>query len=84
MTQSSNTISYRIASRDDETGMYGVIDEVSTEIPVPLDTEYNQDRMRDIIVECHESGKSWVAVDVDGNLVGCILARPDVRVCLAM
>src|SRR5258708_7728549 len=77
MTQKSNTIEYRIASRNDETDMYGVIEEVAPEIPVLLDIEDRQDAMRGIIVECHKSRKSWVAVNANGGVVGCVLARPD-------
>ena len=78
MTQKSNTIDYRIASRNDETDMYAVIEEVAPEVPVLLDIPQRQAAMRGIIVECHQSGKSWVAVNADGTVVGCALARPDI------
>jgi N-acetylglutamate synthase-like GNAT family acetyltransferase len=77
MTQESNTIKYRLATHNDETDMYTVIEEVAPEIPVSLDTEDNQRNMRGIITECHMSGKSWVSVDANGEVVGCVLARPD-------
>jgi N-acetylglutamate synthase-like GNAT family acetyltransferase len=77
MTQKSDIIEYRTAGHDDETDMYAVIKEAASEIPVLLDTEGRRNAMENIIIECHESGKSWVAVDANGKVVGCILARPD-------
>jgi N-acetylglutamate synthase-like GNAT family acetyltransferase len=59
--------------------MYAVIEEVAPEIPVSLDTEANQEIICDIIRECHGSGKSWVAIDANGEVVGCVLARPDIH-----
>jgi hypothetical protein len=44
---------------------------------VLLDIPDRQDAMRGIIVECHKSGESWVAVDADGAVVGFVLAGPD-------
>jgi hypothetical protein len=79
MTQNSSAIEYRIATCDDETDMYAVMEEVAPEIPVPLDTEENQIIMRGIITECHGSGKSWVAIDANGEVLGCVLARPDIH-----
>lgn len=80
MTQDSNAIKYRIATSHDETDVYAVMHEVAPEIPVPLDTEDNQIIMHGIIRECHGSGKSWIAIDAnDGEVVGCVLARPDIH-----
>jgi hypothetical protein len=42
-----------------------------------LDIPERQDAMRGIIVECHRSGESWVAVDADGAVVGFVLVGPD-------
>jgi hypothetical protein len=44
---------------------------------VLLDTPERQDAIRGIIVECRKSGKSWVAVDAGGRVVGFVLARAD-------
>ena len=79
MNQNSNAIEYRVATSDDETDMYAVMDEVAPEIPVSLDTEDNQIIMRGIITECHGSGKSWVAIDANGEVVGCALAKQDIH-----
>jgi hypothetical protein len=43
MTQTANTVNYRLANRDDETDILAVLEEVAPEIPVPLDTPENQD-----------------------------------------
>jgi hypothetical protein len=78
MTQPSNEIGYRLARRDDETDILAVLTEVAPEVPVRLDGTERQDRIRTIIVERRMSGKSWVAVDAHGKVVGFVLARPDV------
>jgi hypothetical protein len=44
---------------------------------VLLDTPENQDIIKGIIVECHQSGNSWVALDGNKRVVGFVLARPD-------
>ena len=80
MTQVSNEngIEYRLASRDDETDILAVLEEVSSEIPVRLDGAERQEKIRTEITQCHETRKSWVAVDADGKVVGFrVLARPD-------
>jgi hypothetical protein len=76
-TQKSNAFEYRVASRSDETDILAVLEEVAPEIPVLLDIPERQDAMRGIIVECHRSGESWVAVDADGAVVGFVLVGPD-------
>jgi predicted nucleotidyltransferase len=82
MTQVSNRngIDYRLAGRDDETDILAVLEEVASEIPVRLDGAERQDKIRTEITQCHETRKSWVAVDKkDGKVVGFVLARPDAR-----
>jgi hypothetical protein len=79
MTKTSDTVDYRVASRDYETDIFAVLEEVAPEIPVLLDTPARQDAIRGIIVECRKSGKSWVAVDANGTVVGFALARPDLH-----
>jgi N-acetylglutamate synthase-like GNAT family acetyltransferase len=77
MTQTSNTVNYRVATRDDETDILAVLEEVAPEIPVTLNTPENLLIIKGIIIECHQSGKSWIAVDEDSRVVGFVLARPD-------
>ncbi len=68
---------YRVATREDETDVWKVLEGGASEIPVPLDTPEMQAIMRGIIIECRESGKSLVATDENGKVVGFVLARPD-------
>jgi N-acetylglutamate synthase-like GNAT family acetyltransferase len=77
MTEAANTIDYRVATRDDETDILAVLEEVAPEIPVSLDALDPHDPIRGIIVECRKSGKSWVAVNAHGKVVGVGLARAD-------
>lgn len=70
-------ISYRPAIGDDETDILALLEEVAPEVPVRLDGKDRQDKIQTVIVECRRSGKSWVAVDSSGSVVGFVLARPD-------
>jgi N-acetylglutamate synthase-like GNAT family acetyltransferase len=79
MIEALKTFEYRKANSNDETDILAVLEEVAPEIPVRLDGQERQEKIKTIIIECHGSGKSWVAVDVDGKVVGFILARPDVH-----
>jgi len=72
-----SAISYRIAGRDDETDILAVLEEVAPEIPVRLDGAERQEKIRTEITQCHQTGKSWVAVDTARKIVGFVLARPD-------
>ncbi|WP_410051569.1 GNAT family N-acetyltransferase [Bradyrhizobium sp. SZCCHNR3013] len=78
MDQRANEITYRPACENDETDILNVLEEVASEVPVRLDGAERQDRIRTIIVERRRGGKSWVAIDKSGNVVGFVLARPDV------
>jgi len=71
----ANEIEYRLAVFDDETHILDVLEEVAPEIPVQLDDPESQDRIKAVIRERHQSGKSWVAVDADHGVVGFVLAR---------
>jgi hypothetical protein len=68
---------YRIATNNDEAGILTVLTEVAPEIPVELDGPERQAKIWTEIVQCCKSGKSLVAVEADGKVVGFILARPD-------
>jgi hypothetical protein len=74
----SDEIEYRLATVDDETDISNVLEEVAPEVPVRLDGSERQDKIKTLIVERRRSGKSWVAVDPNGKVVGFVLARPDV------
>jgi hypothetical protein len=73
----NNAVEYRVANRDDATGILAVLQEVAPEIPVLLDTPERLEIIRSIIAECCDSGESWVAVDAEGTVVGFVLAKPD-------
>lgn len=77
MNKTSNEIEYRVANGDDETDILAVLEEVAAEIPVRLDGEERQQKIRTEIRQCHQTKKSLVAVDTDGKIVGFALARPD-------
>jgi N-acetylglutamate synthase-like GNAT family acetyltransferase len=79
MTQTSNKVDYRVAGRDDETDILALLEEVAPEIPMVLDTPRKQDAIKTVIIESHRSGKSWVAVDENGRVVGVVLAKPDLH-----
>lgn len=71
-------ISYRVAVRDDETDIMDLLKEVAPEIPVPLEPSERQEPiLQYIIIQCRESGMSWVAVDESEKVVGFALARQD-------
>jgi len=71
-------ITYRAAIRDDETDIMDVLKEVAPEIPVPLEpVEEQEAKLQTVIVQCRQNGKSWVAVDKVGKVVGFALAWQD-------
>ncbi len=77
MNKASNEIEYRVANGNDETDILAVLGEVTAEIPVRLDGEERQQKIRTEIRQCHQTKRSLVAVDADGKVVGFVLARPD-------
>jgi ribosomal protein S18 acetylase RimI-like enzyme len=79
MTEISNTVDYRVAVQNDETDILAVLEEVAPDIPVPLDTPANQDAIKTIIIQCRQSGKSWVAVDQNDKVIGFVLAKRDLH-----
>jgi ribosomal protein S18 acetylase RimI-like enzyme len=64
---------YRGAIQSDAAGVGEVIEEVAPEIPVSVDTDDQKGRMTAVIVQCCRSGKSWVATDDKGKIVGVAL-----------
>ena len=77
MSQKSEEIEYRQAGGDDETDILDVLEEVAPEIPLRLDGEERQEKIKIVIRQCQASGKSLVAVTGEGEVVGVVLARPD-------
>jgi N-acetylglutamate synthase-like GNAT family acetyltransferase len=73
----AETFEYRVASRDDDTDILAVLEEVASEIPVSIDTPETQDKIKTVIIQCRDRGESRVAIDADGTVVGFALAEPD-------
>jgi hypothetical protein len=78
-TQTSNTVDYRVATRNDETGILAVLEKVAPEIPASFDASDSLDPITGIIRECCQSGRSWVAVDAGNSVIGFVLARKDIH-----
>ena len=62
---------YRLATTDDASAIFAVLEEVAPEIPVRLDTQ------RTCIQEGIGSGNAWIALDRDNQVVGFLMAEPD-------
>jgi hypothetical protein len=73
-----NAIEYRQMVFDDDSYVYELLKEAALEIPFSLNTKVEQDKLIATIIQGRKSGKSWVATDANGNVVGCVLARPHV------
>jgi N-acetylglutamate synthase-like GNAT family acetyltransferase len=71
------TFDCRVADENDAAAIFDIMQEVASEIPVMLDSPEHQEAMKGTIVECCDSGESWVAVDSDGTVIGFALAKPD-------
>ncbi|MGA7789070.1 MAG: GNAT family N-acetyltransferase [Xanthobacteraceae bacterium] len=71
------TVAYRNAVKNDEAGILAVLVEVAPEIVAPASTSEERGRLEHMVTVCRMSGKSWVAVDDGGNIVGFALARFD-------
>ena len=77
MSQTSNSIGHRLATQKDKADILTILTDVAPEIPVKLDGPERQAKIWAEIVQCRKSGKSFVAVEANGKVVGFILARPD-------
>jgi hypothetical protein len=77
MTEINDAVEYRKANDGDAAGILAVLQEVAPEIPLSLDTPERTEMMQGIIAECCSTGESWVAVGLNGTIVGVVLAKPD-------
>ena len=78
MTEKSKenpVFTYRAATAEDATDILAILEEVAPEVPVLLDTPERKDAIKTVIIECYGSGKSWVAIDAAGAVVGVALAK---------
>jgi hypothetical protein len=67
----------RAATIDDGADILALMQEVAPEIPVNLDGNEEQKKIEIVILERCASGRSLVAVDSNGAVVGFVVARPD-------
>lgn len=67
----------RMASLDDVQGIWGLIRQVSAEIPFKMDDEREQESILSELMACCTSGLSPVLVDNEKGIVGALLARRD-------
>jgi hypothetical protein len=66
---------YRLATTDDASAIFAVLQEVAPEIPVRLDTLERKDLLFNRIQEGIGSGNVWIALDRDNQVVGFLLAE---------
>ncbi|MFG1346288.1 hypothetical protein V5F59_15445 [Xanthobacter autotrophicus DSM 431] len=67
----------RMASLDDVQGIWGLIRQVSAEIPFKMDDEREQEGILSELMACCTSGLSPLLVDNEKGIVGALLARRD-------
>jgi ribosomal protein S18 acetylase RimI-like enzyme len=79
MTQdtAASEMEYRSMVFDDDSYVYEILEEAASEVPFPLDTQLEGDKLITTIIQGRDSGKSWVAVDANSKIIGCVLARTD-------
>lgn len=70
---------FRVASVGDVAGILKVFAEVAPEVPTAV-----RSGTEGLIQELVASGRSWVAVDADGGVLGYALAKPQDRETLAL
>lgn len=70
---------YRAASLEDADGILTLLKEAAAEIPMSLDEPEQQGRLDIVTGKCCLSGKSWIALDAAGTIVGVVLARQDTK-----
>jgi ribosomal protein S18 acetylase RimI-like enzyme len=71
MVAKTDVNTYRVAVSGDEAGILKVFAEVAPEVPTAVRSGTEK-----LIQGLVASGQSWVAVDVDDNIVGYVLAEP--------
>lgn len=70
-------LTQRMASLADVQGIWGLLCQVSADIPFHLDSEEEQESILSELVACCTSGLSPIAVDNEKGIVGALLARRD-------
>lgn len=67
----------RMASLADVQGIWGLLRQVSGDVPFKLDNELEQENMLSELMACCTSGLSPIVVDDEKGIVGALLARRD-------
>ncbi|ABS65394.1 hypothetical protein Xaut_0135 [Xanthobacter versatilis] len=67
----------RIASLSDVQGIWGLLRQVSSDVPFKVEDEREQESLLSELVACCTSGLSPVLVDNEKGIVGALLARRD-------
>jgi hypothetical protein len=68
---------YRLATSDDVSKVFDLLVEVAPEIPLHVHIPENKDAALNCVERCCASGETWIALDRDNQIVGFLLAEPD-------
>lgn len=70
-------LTQRMASLADVNGLWGLMRQVSVDIPFKMESEGEQESILSELMACCTSGLSPIAVDNEKGIVGALLARRD-------
>jgi len=70
-------LTQRMASLSDVQGIWGLLRQVSADIPFTLENELEQESLLSELMACCTSGLTPIAVDDEKGIVGALLARRD-------
>lgn len=70
-------LTQRMASLADVQGIWGLLRQVSADVPFDVASEREQESMLSELMACCTSGLSPIAVDNEKGIVGALLARRD-------
>lgn len=70
-------LTQRTASLADVQGLWGLMRQVSADVPFKVDSELEQESILSELMACCTSGLSPIAVDDERGIVGALLARRD-------
>lgn len=70
-------LTQRTASLADLQGIWGLLRQVSADVPFEIDSEREQESILSELMACCTSGLSPIAVDGEKGIVGVLLARRD-------
>ncbi len=70
-------LTQRMAGMDDVQGLWGLLRQISADVPFALEDERAQESMLSELMACCTSGLTPVAVDDEKGIVAALLARRD-------